>query len=83
MFGTLTPRIFGVRQFQNILGKVELEFSPFLALFLCSSDIRSPVAADLCIGHAKKVGPDLLSGKVFHCPLITPPGPGALKVGSA
>ena len=41
----LTPRIFGVRKFQDILGKVELEISPFLASILLSFHIGLPVDA--------------------------------------
>ena len=42
---TLTPRIFGVRKFQDILGKVELEISPFLASILFSFHIGPAAAA--------------------------------------
>ena len=41
----LTPRIFGVIKFQNILGKVELEFSPFLVFILLYFHIGPPAAA--------------------------------------
>ena len=53
---TLTPRIFGVRKFQDILGKVELEISPFLASILFSFHIGSAAAAGECGGFCEIPG---------------------------
>ena len=52
---TLTPRIFGVRKFQDILGKVELEISPFLASILFSFHI-GPAAAHWNPRPAQAIG---------------------------